>query len=279
MKSLFDYPFIVNELFYKGWHLFEYMEKHKLTELDKEAIKATIMDALVYKELINPEEEFLNLESLSITNNPNDYHYTKTPNVSCIPQHIKDILRRKCVKQSASVPIMLFIAKPPSKWSRYCVYDPNYAVSSVFPEASFYECIYDSPTRPGIRLEKTRPFVEVSINGELYLVDTITNRIFRSSWFKETYNMEIKDTVRTTKLTKKQQKIYKEMCEERCILAEMIPIYKLNMELPIPDFAETNYEVEQTKKIFPEEWERAERIEEEMKNSGTGSFFEVPIKK
>ena len=29
-------------------------------ELDKEAIKATIMDALVYKELINPEQEFLN---------------------------------------------------------------------------------------------------------------------------------------------------------------------------------------------------------------------------
>lgn len=273
MKSLFDYPFIINELFYKGWRLFEYMEKHELTELDKETIKATIMDALVYKGLINPEEEFLNLEELSITNNLNDYHYTKTPNVSCIPQHIKDILRRKCVRQSASVPIMLFIAKPASKWSRYCVYDPNYAVSSVFPEASFYECIYDSPTRPGIRLEKTRPFVEVPINGELYLVDTITNRIFKSSWFKETYNMEIKDTVRTTKLTKKQQKLYQEMCEERCILAEMIPIYKLNMELPMPDWAETNYEVEQTKTTFPEEWIKAEQIEEELKNFGQNISF------
>lgn len=273
MKSLLDYQFIVKELFYKGWNLLEYIEKHKLTELDKEAIKATIMDALVYKKLINPEQEFLNLEQLAITNNFDDYHYTRTPNVSCIPQHIKDILRRKCIKQSASIPIMLFIAKPPSKWSRYCVYDPNYAVSSVFEEASFYECIYDSPTRPGVRLDKTRPFVEVKINDELYLVDTITNRIFKSSWFIKKYNMEIKDIVRTTSLTKKQRELYQDMCEERCSLAEILPIYKLNMELSMPDWAETKYEVEQTKTTFLEEWKKLEQIEEEMKSFSNRSFL------
>lgn len=272
MKSLLDYPFIVNELFYKGWRLLEYMEKNVLTELDKEAIKATIMDALVYKGLINPDEEFLNLENLCITNNPCDYHYTKTPNVSCIPQHIKDLLRRKCINQSASIPIMLFIAKPPSKWHRYCVYDPNYSVSSVFKEATFYDCIYDSPTRPGIRLTETRPFVEVSINDELYLVDTITNRIFKSSWFINHYNMEIKSTIKTTELNAEQQKIYDEMCTERCSLAEVIPFYKLNMELPIPELAETNYEIEQTKLTFPNEWVRAAELEEEYRNFST-TFF------
>lgn len=279
MKSLLDYQFIVEELFYKGWNLLEYIEKHELTELDKEAIKATIMDALVYKELINPEQEFLNLEQLAITNNPNDYHYTSTPNISCIPQHIKDMLRRKCIKQSASIPIMLFIAKPPSNWSRYCVYDPNYAVSSVFEEANFYECIYDSPTRPGVRLDKTRPFVEVKINGEKYLVDTITNRIFKSSWFIKKYNMEIKDTISTTNLTKKQQKLYQDMCEESCSLAETLPIYKLNMQFPIPNFAETTYEVEQTKRIYPEEWRKLEQIEDEIKRFSSGNFPDFLSKK
>ncbi len=266
MKSLLEYDIVTKELFYKGWNLLEYIEKHELSDLDKEAIKATIMDALVYKGNINPEEEFLNLEQLVITNNPNDYHYTETPNVSCIPQHIKDLLRRKCIKQSASVPIMLFIAKPASKWHRYCVYDPNYAVSSVFEEAAFYECIYDSPTRPGVRLTEKRPFVEVTINGELYLVDTITNRIFRSSWFKEKYNMEILQTIRKSSLTEEQREIYKEMTTEMIFLAEMIPFYQISTEFPIPEYAETNYEFAYTKKTYPEEWEMSEEIKKEIEN-------------
>lgn len=60
MKSLLDYEPLVNEVFYKCWHILEYIEKHlEMTELDKEAIQATIMDALVYKNLINPEKESL----------------------------------------------------------------------------------------------------------------------------------------------------------------------------------------------------------------------------
>ncbi len=279
MKSLLEYDIVVEELFYKGYRLLEYIELRKLTELDKEAIKATIMDALVYKGYIKPEEEFLNLEELAITNNPNDYHYTKTPNVSCIPQHIKDLLRSKCVIQSTSIPVMLFIAKPPSKWVRYCVYDPNYAVSSVFSEATFIDCIYDSPTRTGVRLEETRPFVEVSINGELYLVDTITNRIFKSSWFKETYNMEIKHSLNTNSLTPDQQETYNEMMVERNILAQMIPFYNITAEIPTPEWAESKFELEYTKKTYPEEWRKAQIIEEEWKNMGPIDFKLIPPKK
>ena len=264
MKRLIDFEVITNETFYKGWHILEYIEKHKLSALDIEAIKATIMDSLVYKGLINPEEDYLNLEELTITNSPNDYKYTKTPNISGIPQYIKEQLRHKCIRQSAGLPVMLFIAKPPSKFARYCVYDPNYAVSSIFEDANFINCIYDSPTRPGVRLTEVRPFVEVEINSELYLVDTITNRIFKSSWFKETYNLEIKDQIRKKKFNRKQRKLYSEMTEEECRIGDSMFVYDMTLSLPAPEMAETKYEVEQAKKNYPEEIEKANVLEAEM---------------
>lgn len=265
MKSLFEFEVLINEVFYKGWHILEYIENNKLTELDKEAIKATIMDALVTRNCINPETEFLNLEELSITSNNEDYHYNRTPNVCSIPLHIKDKLRKVCIKQSAGIPVTFFISKPPSKLSRYCVYDPNYAVSSIFDEVSFIECIYDSPTRPGIRLTESRPFIEVPINGELYLVDTITNRIFRSSWFRKTYNLETKDILRKSRFNKKQKKLYEDMTQEKYSIAEIIPFYQLTFNLPYQpsDMAEMKYEFEQTKILYPQEWERFEKQDKE----------------
>lgn len=263
MRNLIDFEVITNETFYKGWHILEYIEKRELTPLDIEAIKATIMDALVYKGLINPEEEFLNLEELSITNNPNDYHYTKTPNVSGIPQHIKEQLRHISISQSGGLPVMLYIAKPPSKLG-YCVYDPNYAVSSIFEDVNFLEVIYDSPTRPGVRLTDTRPFIEIDINGEQYLVDTITNRVFKSSWFKETYNMDIKDSISKRTFNKKQKDQYQKMMQPEILLASSLFVYDMTLSIPSPDLAETKYEVEQAKKNYPEEVLRARMLDEEM---------------
>lgn len=263
MKKIIDYEVITNETFYKGWHILEYMEKKELTELDIEAIKATIMDALVYKGIINPEEEFLNLEELTITNNPKDYHFNKTPNVSGIPMHIKEQLRHVSIRQSAGLPVMLFIAKPPSKIG-YCVYDPNYSVSSIFEDVNFLEVIYDSPTRPGVRLTETRPFIEVEINGELYLVDTITNRIFKSSWFKETYNMDIKDSLSKKDFNKKQKEAYQEMMTPEYHLASSMFVYDMTLSIPAPELAETKYEVEQAKKNYPNQTEEARILNAEM---------------
>lgn len=263
MKKLIDLEVIINETFYKGWPILDYIEKHNLTKLDKEAIKATIMDVLVYKNIINPEQEYLNLEELTITNNPSDYHYNKTPNVSGIPAYIKEQLRHISIHQSGGIPVMLFIAKPPSK-VHFCVYDPNYCVSAIFEDATFLECIYDSPTRPGIRLTETRPFLEVAINGELYLVDTITNRIFKSSWFKETYNMEIKDSISKKDFNKKQKETYIEMTTEEHNLANTLFVYDMLLTLPIPEMSETLYEVEQAKKNYPEDAKRADIYQEEM---------------
>lgn len=265
MKSLFDYPVLVNETFYKCWHILEYLEHHdNLDELEKEAIRATIMDALVYKGEIDPESEFLSLTNLAITNNSSDYHYTKTPNVCGIPMEIKDKLRHKSLYISAGVPVTLFLAKPPSKFIRYCVYDPNTAFSSIFDDFSFYEAIYTSPTR-GVRLNDTRPFVEVEINGELYLVDTITNRIFKSSFFKEHYDLEIVDSIRKKNFNRKQKELYAEQTKEHSALADIIAIYELNKQIQAPDLAEQNYELERSKEIYPEAWEEYRKIQEHMR--------------
>ena len=265
MKSLFDYPVLVNETFYKCWHILEYLEHHdNLDELEKEAIRATIMDALVYKGEIDPESEFLSLTNLAITNNSSDYHYTKTPNVCGIPMEIKDKLRHKSLYISAGVPVTLFLAKPPSKFIRYCVYDPNTAFSSIFDDFTFYEAIYTSPTR-GVRLNDTRPFVEVEINGELYLVDTITNRIFKSSFFKKHYDLEIVDSIRKKNFNRKQKELYAEQTKEHSALADIIAIYELNKQIQAPDLAEQNYELERSKEIYPEAWEEYRKIQEHMR--------------
>lgn len=265
MKSLVDYPVIVNETFYKCWHILEYLEKHKdISELDIEAIQATIMDALVYHNDINPQEEFLSLDNLAITNNPDDYHYTMTPNVCGIPMAIKEELRKKCLYISAGVPVTLFLAKPPSKIMRYCVYDPNTAFSSIFDDFTFYEAIYTSPTR-GVRLTDSRPFVEVKINNELYLVDTITNRIFKSAYFKEKYDLVVVDMVRKSEFNYRQQKLYVEQTQERCSLADVLMVYEMNKAIAAPELAEQNYEVERSKELYPEAWEEYKRIQEDMK--------------
>ncbi len=270
MKSLFDYPIIVNETFYKCWHILEYIENHKnMSELDKEAIKATIMDALVYNGDIDPDYEFLSLENLAITNNPTDYHYSKTPNVCGILMSIKEKLRRKSIYISAGIPITLFLAKPPSKVNRYCVYDPNIAVSSIFDDFTFYDAIYTSPTR-GVRLTETRPFVEVEINGELYLVDTITNRIFKSSFFKEKYDLEIVSALNKKDFTKKQLQHYKELTCEKCNLADVIVFYNFFNKHSIPELAEQNYELNKSKEIFKEAWEEQKLIEKDM-----NKFFSI----
>ncbi len=265
MKSLFDYPVLVNETFYKCWHILEYLEKHEnLSELEKEGIRATIMDALVYKGDIDPTCEFLSLSELAITNNPNDYHYTKTPNVCGIPMEIKDKLRRKSIYISAGAPVTLFLAKPPSKIVRYCVYDPNTAFSSIFDDFTFYEAIYTSPTR-GVRLTESRPFVEVEINGELYLVDTITNRIFKSSFFKEHYDLEIVSSVKRKNFDRRQNELYAEQTKEQNKLADLILFYEMSRELNVPEFAEQFYELDKSKEIYPEAWEEYRRIQGHMR--------------
>jgi hypothetical protein len=265
MKSLYEYEVLVNDTFYRSWHVLEYIEQHpNMSELDKEAVKATIMDALVYAGAIDPDWEYLDLENCCISGDPAGYEYDIHPNVSSIPMWLKEEMRHKCVKISAGIPVAMYVARPASYPGAYCVYDPNTAVSSLFKDFTFYEAKYVSPTR-GVKIEKSRPFVEVDINGELYLVDILTKRIFKTSWFKETYDLEIIDSNSPKKFNRGQREHYKEQTEDSVEIATYLCFTEMLRSM-IPKShkdAEFDYELEQARKNYPEEWEKYRIMEEE----------------
>lgn len=265
MKNLLDYEVLVNEVFYKCWHILDYIEHHPdMQELDKQAIKATIMDALVSKKLIDPKTQSLDFDNLCIVDNLEHYNYEKYPNISGIPLWMKEEFRKKSLYITGGIPISLFLAKPPSNTLRYCVYDPNTAVSSIFKDATFYNSIYNSPTR-GVRIEEVRPFVEVDLDGELYLVDTLTKRILKSSWFKETYNFEVKSEFTISKMAEEHLNHYKKEISDYKNLNTIIPFMLPLVESKSRELAEMEYELNQSKLYFNEEWERYENFKKEMK--------------
>ena len=273
MKNLAEYEVLVNETFYKCWHILDYIIEHpEMSDLDKQAIKATIMDALVERKQIDPERQSLDLDNFCIVDNLEHYTYEKHPNICGIPLWMKDAFRKKCIQITGGIPISMFLAKAPSKIVRYCVYDPNTAVSAIFDDATFYNAFYDSPTR-GIRITEVRPFVEIKIDGELYLVDTLTKRILKSSWFKPTYNFEVKNKQTVSKMNKKRLNYYKEAVSEQKHLAEILPFMLHILEYNVQNQAEMQHEILESKKTFPEEWERSEQILKEMNNLGINGLF------
>ena len=265
MKSLFEYDILVNDTFYRSWHILEYIENHpEMSDLDREAISATIMDALVYAGEINPEKDFLDLSNLCITNDVNKYKYEEHPNIMGIPMWLKEKMRHKCVQISGGIPISMFVARPASYPGAYCVYDPNTAVSSLFDDFTFYSVKYISPTR-GVRIKESRPFVEVDLNGELYLVDVLTKRVLKTSWFKDAYDMEILDSNTPKKFNREQKGFYKEQASEKVDLATYLCFTETlrGMMPKTPKDAEMDYERDKAIKNYPEEWERYKNIEEE----------------
>lgn len=270
MKSLFDYPELVNGTFYRCWSVLDYIKAHpNLNILEQKIIKATIMDALVYSGAIDAENEALDLEHLCIVQSQDSkyYHYEEFPDVMGIPKWMMERLSKKCLVITGGIPVSLSLAKPPSKIMQYCVYDPNTAVSSIFEDFTFYEARYISPTR-GILIESTRPFVEVSINGTNYLVDTILNIMYRSDYFKEQYQFEAVKTFHKKDFTKKQAEIYEEHVSKIVSLANIIPFFELNASLdPLPPYLKQMvYELELSKQNFPEEWEKSEQLKAEMES-------------
>lgn len=266
MKRLEEYEVLTTETFYKCWHILDWINAHpNMSELDKEAIKATIMDALVYRKQIDPSKQSLDFENLAIIDNMNHYKYEKHPNISGIPLWMKEKFREKSLRITGGIPISMFLSKAPDKVLRYCVYDPNTAVSSIFEDATFYNSIYTSPTR-GIRIEEVRPFVEVEIDKELYLVDTLTKRILKSSWFKKAYDFEVKSKQTISKMNRKRRKYYEESVSEHHSLSTLLPFLLPVLEFNSPEQAEQIYETEQSKKYFPDEWKKYEIYQEEAKS-------------
>ena len=264
MKKLEDYDVLVNDVFYRTTHILDYIKINpNLSELDKKAIKAAIMDALVYAKEIDPENEYLDLDNMVIDNDPNNYKYEKHPDVCGIPMWMKEAYRRKSIEITGGIPVSIFLARPSSKLIRYCVYDPNTAASAIFPDATFYNVFYTSPTR-GVRIEEKRPIVEVEIDGVKYLIDTLTKRIFKSSFFKENYGFEIVDQYTISKLSRKAKKFYINSTRTRDRLAEYLMVSVPLMEgFNTPDWVEFKYEIEKSKTILPDEWARYKDLQDD----------------
>lgn len=262
-KSLFEYEFLVKEVFYRGCHILTWLEKHpKIEALEKQAICATIMDALVYKELINPEKEFLNLDQLCITHNSADYHFEENPVICSIPQWSKEEFRKKSLVASCSVPASIFLSKPSSNVLHYNINDYNTVVSAFFLNFSFLIADYNSPTRLGQKAVD-RPFLGVKINGVSYLVDVLTKRIFRADKFTELFDLHVKSIDYKENFGDEKAKYYNEKVREKLDLTTYLGI---NLPLvksleDVDDFAEMVYEIEKSKEYYPEEWEKYEELE------------------
>ncbi len=265
MKSLYDFEFLVNEVFYKCWHILDYIEKHPdMSELDRCAIKATIMDALVYKKLIDPNRESLDFDNLCIRDDLNHYTYCEHPDVCGIPIWMKEKLRERSVVISAGLPVTLFLAKPAGS-VKYCLYDPNTAISTIFPDAVFYDVFHISPNR-NVRIDNPRPFVEVDIGGEMYLVDSLSKRIYKSSFFKERYGFEIVSMGKVSELEGDNLKTYQKQTRPQDNLATMIPFFEMilnNSEL-MSELAEMKYEFEVCLRKNPEAVIEADKFKKQI---------------
>lgn len=273
MRRLEEYE-VLQTVFYRGVHILEYIAMHpNMDSLDKEAIEATIMSALVYKKCIDPNVEFLNLVNLSIENS--GYAYQEYPFVTGYPLWLKEEMRKRIITQTGSIPISIHAARPSGRVT-YCIYDANTAMSVFFDDFSFIEADYDSPTRPGIRVEN-RPFLEVKMGKKNYLVDVLTKRFFEFEEFSNRYHLTIRNRIRNKNFTPDQQAIYQEQTADRSeqysnFLAFTIPM--LDAFRSYPKFQEYMYELDESKKVFPQAWIDADNMIKEV-----DAFVEIPVTK
>ena len=267
MLKLKTIPLIKNDVFYRGYHVLDYIKLHpNMDELDKEALINTILDSLVSKEIINPNKQSLNIDNLCIEDNLDYYKYQEQPFVTSIPITLKELYRNICIQISGGIPSSLALAKPASQ-VHFCIYDMNTIFSSIFDDFSFLVCDYDSPTRKG-SIAIDRPFIMINYHNESYLVDTLTKRMFKAKEFIKRYNMVIKNEIKKSNFNKEQQQLYKEQTSSSnnitfliTFVSPMIDNMKNN-----PNMAEYVYEYEKVLEIYKEDVKEANQILKTIKN-------------
>lgn len=263
MVELKQYDLIVSHVFYRSYHVLDYIAKNpNMSDLDREAICATIMDALVYKGLIDPAKQSLDLDRLCICDDTKHYCYNPQPFVTSIPLEIKEKMRKRCLKFSGGIPASVFYARPAGS-ARYCIYDMNTVFSAFFDEATFIVCDYQSPTREGV-IATDRPFVEVPINGTHYLVDALTKRIFRSDSFRERYRLTEKRRIAKKDFDETQKEVYAEQISEDNNYAVYLSLVGCFFQSGEGNLAEIAYETNMSRCYFLEQFDEAERLKQEM---------------
>lgn len=264
MHSLFDYEILVNDVFYRGYNILIWIEKHpNMTILDKEAISNTIMDALVYKELIDKETERLDLENLRIVKSRDDkyFKYQSSPNVAGIPLWMMEKYEDRFCKFSGNSSAAFFLSK---SGEHYCIYDMNNVLSIIFSDFYFIMTSYDSPTRNGIRVEK-RPFIEVELYGEPYLIDCLTKRIYKKMYFVKNYKMKEIERRSNKNFSYKEKQSYKnyskQITDERIIglALSYLPSLFNNEVMKNAEMSECSYYYKKMLEKYPTLLEQTEK--------------------
>lgn len=263
MKKLSDYEVLKTKVFYKKWHILDYIEFKDLSELDVTAIKATIMDALVSEKCIDPTCEYLDFWNLCITKVKDErmYEFEKYPNICGIPLWMKEMFRTKSCTITGGVPVSVFLSIPSNN---RCVYDMNTAVSALFDNCTFYRVSYNSPTRPGERA-MDRPFIEIDIDGIDYLVDNLTGCIIRRDFFEENYGFDIDYSFTKQSLEGERKSYYDKSVCDYDNFATYISFYSGFYGVFTNNYAcaEHSYELEESKKYFEQAWKEYEVCKKE----------------
>ena len=268
MKSLYEYE-VLNCVFYRSEKILFYLERRMkrgetLDPLDQEAIAQTILHALVDTGELDPKKEGLLFSKLAIAPLGDEtICYQKHPFVMGIPLALKEKMRHSSLTITGGIPISLHAARPASQ-VHFCIYDANTALSFLFSEFSFITCSYDSPTREGKRANK-RPFLKADLEGVFYLFDLLTKRVFSYDEFLMRYHVTIENSISNQEFSKEQQKQYQEMIARDnthypdflAFTASFFDAFKA-----IPDMEEFLFELEESKKHFPEAFLESEKIKQ-----------------
>lgn len=268
MRKLSSYQVLKEDVFYRGMHILDYLYTAKdISNLDIEAIKNTILTALVEKNEINPGCEFLDLKKMVITD---IYYfgcdiYNPKPFVQGFPLWMKEKLRSRALKITGSLPVSVHASRPTSELG-YCIYDANTAFSILFDDFKFLVADYNSPTRPKTRAQN-RPFLEANVDGTAYLFDILTKRMYDKKAFMKIYDMDIKESISKSEFDDNQNKLYQEQTEENSnsygAFLAMTDSF-IDMMRNNPNMQEYIYEIEKSKKYFPQAFKDAEQFKQEV---------------
>ena len=102
----------------------------------------------------------------------------------------------------------------------------------------------------------------MNIYGVPYLIDVLTKRIFKSSFFRESYGWEVSSSISKSQFVGEYRSIYDDEMGTCSIEALAMQLFCLsNIISSKKDInAELLYEIEQAKKVFPEVLDEIARI-------------------
>ena len=270
MRELKEYPVLCDEVFYRGMHILDYLYTAKdISSLDIEAIKNTILSALVEKKEINPGKEFLNLRGMAMTST---YFfgcniYDSKPFIQGFPLWIKEKLRKRSLNITGSLPVSVYLARLTSD-SDYDIQAANVALSIIFEDFEFIFADYNSMSNPKTRV-LDRQFLVAKVDGIDYIFDVLTKRMYDKKEFARVYEMEIKESVRKSEFNEQQKQLYaNQTAEETDNYAEFLAMTCPFIEAmsDVPNMQEYIHEIELSKVNFPDAFENAKHFSQAKKD-------------